>query len=240
MEGAANTDDLIMKLSLYTNEKLLPGETYIFFDEIQRYKEIVTKIKFLAEDNKYRYVLSGSLLGVEIIGLSSAPVGYLRELEMFPMDFEKFLQIYNIQDDLIDNLKRHFDELTSVDEVIHERMLDIFNQYLLIGGMPSAVAKFQETRNIDDAIAEHNDIMSMYRLDFTQYEEKSSLFKLFISDIGLLTTMYGKSTKLKIVQRDAAVNNGSVFENNIHYLPIYMIMFISDNNISFPEFDLKF
>ncbi len=70
--------------------------------------------------------------------------------------------------------------------------------------------------------------------------EKSSLFKLFLSDIGLLTTMYGKSTKLKIVQRDAAVNNGSVFENNIHYLPIYMIMFISDNDISFPKFDLKF
>lgn len=80
LKSSTSIDDLILKLSLYSEKKIIPGKTIFFFDEIQRYKEIVTKIKFLVEDKRYRYILSGSLLGVEIINLKSAPVGYLQTL----------------------------------------------------------------------------------------------------------------------------------------------------------------
>ena len=93
LREANSIDDLILKLSLYSSKKIIPGKTIIFFDEIQRYKEIVTKIKFLVEDKRFRYVLSGSLLGIELVNLKSAPVGYLQTLKMFPLDFEEFLQL---------------------------------------------------------------------------------------------------------------------------------------------------
>lgn len=103
LRDSTGIDDLILKLSLYSEKKIIPGKTIFFFDEIQRYKEIVTKIKFLVEDKRYRYILSGSLLGVEIINLKSAPVGYLQTLNMYPMDFEEFLQIFNVDENIINN-----------------------------------------------------------------------------------------------------------------------------------------
>lgn len=93
--GQRAVNDLILKLSLYSDKKIVPGKTFFFFDEIQKYKEIVTKIKFLVDDKRFRYILSGSLLGVEIVNLKSAPVGYLQTLNMYPLDFEEFLQIFN-------------------------------------------------------------------------------------------------------------------------------------------------
>ena len=96
LDGATGIDDLILKLSLYSDKKIVPGKTFFFFDEIQRYKEIVTKIKFLVDDKRFRYIMSGSLLGVEIVNLKSAPVGYLQTLNMYPLDFEEFLQIFNV------------------------------------------------------------------------------------------------------------------------------------------------
>ena len=88
LENSHDINDLIMKLSLYSDKKLTPKKTIIFFDEIQRYKDIVTKIKFLVEDGRFRYILSGSLLGVELYNLRSAPVGYLRSLKLYPLDLE--------------------------------------------------------------------------------------------------------------------------------------------------------
>lgn len=280
--GSTSVDDLILKLSLYADKPIVPHKTFIFFDEIQRCKEIVTKIKFLVEDDRFRYVLSGSLLGVEIVNLRSAPVGYLQSLKMYPMDFEEFLQIFRITDDIKKALKKAFDEKTTVDETVHNKIMEMFRLYLIIGGMPAAVKKYVETGNIDDVISEHNAIIEQYKLDFTQYEEenkklkisriyemmpselneknkrftvadlgsdfrrekvedsfiwlikagtaipvynvteptvplklnvKSSLFKFFISDVGLLTTMYGKTTKLKIVTKEKNVNYGAVYEN---------------------------
>ncbi|HBD05874.1 MAG TPA: AAA family ATPase [Firmicutes bacterium] len=279
---STSIDDLILKLSLYSSTKIVPYKTIIFFDEIQKYKEIVTKIKFLVEDKRFRYVLSGSLLGVEIVNLKSAPVGYLQSLNMYPLDFEEFLQIFHVTDDIKKVLKKAFVERTKVDDIIHNKLMEMFRLYLIIGGMPSAVEKYVETNNIDDVITEHSSIIEQYKLDFTQYEEenkklkisriyemmpselneknkrfmvsnmgdkfriekiedsfvwlikagvaipvynvteptvplkmnvKSSLFKFFISDVGLLTTMYGKTTKLKIVNKEKNVNYGAVYEN---------------------------
>lgn len=296
LRDSTGIDDLILKLSLYSEKKIIPGKTIFFFDEIQRYKEIVTKIKFLVEDKRYRYILSGSLLGVEIINLKSAPVGYLQTLNMYPMDFEEFLQIFNVDETIINNLRNCFITKTKVDEIIHNKIMEMFNIYLIIGGMPAAVERYRNTENIDDVMEEHRAIIEQYKLDFTQYEEenrkliithiyelipaelneknkrfmiadinknlrydrisdsfvwlwksgvalgvfntteptiplmlneKSALFKLFISDVGLLTTIYGKSCKLKIVNKESDINKGAVFENVVaqelhaHGYPLY-------------------
>ena len=296
LRDSTGIDDLILKLSLYSEKKIIPGKTIFFFDEIQRYKEIVTKIKFLVEDKRFRYILSGSLLGVEIVNLKSAPVGYLQTLNMYPMDFEEFLQIFSVDETIINNLRNCFLTKTKVDEIIHNKIMEMFNIYLIIGGMPAAVERYRNTENIDDVMEEHRAIIEQYKLDFTQYEEenrkliithiyelipaelneknkrfmiadinknlrydrisdsfvwlwksgvalgvfntteptiplmlneKSALFKLFISDIGLLTTIYGKSCKLKIVNKESDINKGAVFENVVaqelhaHGYPLY-------------------
>ena len=96
LRDASTVDDLILRLSLFSGKKITPGKTIIFFDEIQKYKEIVTRIKFLVEDKRFRYILSGPLLGVEITNITSAPAGYLETLTLYPLDFEEFLQVFNI------------------------------------------------------------------------------------------------------------------------------------------------
>ena len=296
LRDSTGIDDLILKLSLYSEKKIIPGKTIFFFDEVQRYKEIVTKIKFLVEDKRYRYILSGSLLGVEIVNLKSAPVGYLQTLNMYPMDFEEFLQIFSVDETIINNLRNCFLTKTKVDEIIHNKIMEMFNIYMIIGGMPAAVERYRNTENIDEVMEEHRAIIEQYKLDFTQYEEenrkliithiyelipaelneknkrfmiadinknlrydrisdsfvwlwksgvalgvfntteptiplmlneKSALFKLFISDVGLLTTIYGKSCKLKIVNKEGDINKGAVFENVVaqelhaHGYPLY-------------------
>ena len=282
LKSATDVDDLILKLSLYSDKKITPGETILFFDEIQKYKEIVTKIKFLVEDKRYRYILSGSLLGVEIVNLKSAPVGYLKSLQMYPLDFEEFLQLFEISSAAFEALKKAYRYKEAVDEIIHKKMLQLFHLYLIIGGMPAAVEKYRQTENIDAVMDEHEAILQQYKLDFTQYEaenkkllltniyelipaelneqnkrfkitdieknlrfekmndsftwlwkagvalpvfnvtepkiplllnQKSTLFKLFLSDVGMLTTLYGKALKLKIVNQEKDINKGAVYEN---------------------------
>ena len=277
-----NADDLIANLSLLTDKKLIKGETVLFFDEIQEYKEIVTKIKFLVDEGAFRYIFSGSLLGIELKNIKSAPVGYMRTLTMYPMDFEEFLQLYNFTDELKEVLRKSFEQRTPINDALHEKLMQIFRMYLIVGGMPAAVKKFRETKDLEDVFAEHEDIITQYKKDFTKYEteekrlyltriydlipaelnaknkrfnfsdlqkglrferseddfiwlekagvamsayntsepivplqlnEKSSLFKFFLSDVGLLTSMYGKATKLKILNNEEDINCGAIYEN---------------------------
>lgn len=162
-------DDLIANLSLFADKPFHRGKHFVF-DEIQEFKELATKIKFWVDEGSFRYVFSGSLLGVELKNIKSAPVGYLKTFTMYPLDFEEFLQIYNFSQDLRASLYRSFAERKPVNESVHERMMQIFNMYLNVGGMPSAVETFKETRNLEDVIAEHNDIVMQYKKDFTRYE----------------------------------------------------------------------
>lgn len=282
LRNANDVDDLILKLSLATEKKIVPNKTIFFFDEIQVYKDILTSIKFLVDDGRFKYILSGSLLGVEICGLKSAPVGYLKTIRMYPLSFKEFLQLFNIQDEIIDTLRDAYTNRKEVDSYIHERMMNLFNLYMIIGGMPAAVDAYLKANNIDDVIDIHNNIVEQYKVDFTKYEsedkkliisniydlipaelnnsnkrfniadidknlryervsdsfvwlykagvalptfnvtepksplklnEKSSLMKVFLSDIGILTTLYGKNCKLMILNNDKDINAGSIYEN---------------------------
>lgn len=279
-KNSTDTKDFLMRLSLAADKPLSKG-MIIFFDEIQEVKDFITKIKFLVDDGTYKYVLSGSLLGVELNGLKSAPVGYMQILDMYPLDFHEFVDALGVQENIIAILEKCFIERKTVDEFIHKKMLDIFNLYLIVGGMPQAVSIYLETNDLNRVSQVQQDITRLYRFDFSKYEEKyklklkeiydalpgqldeknkrfqlnkvgkgisfkkvendflwlkdagvvipvynvsepklplmisenRNLFKLFMSDVGLLTNMYSDYVKMAILNHESSINNGALFEN---------------------------
>ena len=169
-EEAKGTQDLLLRLSAFTNRKLVPGKTLIFFDEVQECKEMVTAVKFLVEEGSYKYVMSGSLLGVELNDLRSVPVGYLDEMEMYPLDLEEFANALGISDDVIAHLRECFVQRKPVDAFIHGRMLDLVRHYLLIGGMPAVVQKYLDTNNLKSVLEQQRGIIRTYKRDITKYD----------------------------------------------------------------------
>lgn len=120
-ETATDSSDFLLRLSALVGEKLVPGKTLIFLDEVQECKEIVTAIKFLVEEESYRYILSGSLLGVELKDIRSAPVGYLDVLEMFPMDLEEFARANGVSDRIFDHLRSCYTKKQEIDPLVHQK-----------------------------------------------------------------------------------------------------------------------
>ena len=179
-DGARDAKDLLMRLSLVTKQPLEKGRTIIFLDEVQEFKDIVTRVKFLVEDGSYRYIMSGSLLGVELNDLRSAPVGYLRVCDMYPMDLCEFMVSVGVNQNVIDTLKECFMQRLPVDSFVHEKMIDVFNLYLIVGGMPEAVNTYVETNDLAKVAEVHEKIVRLYKSDFTKYETR---YKLKLQEI---------------------------------------------------------
>lgn len=275
-------DDILMRMELASDEPMQPGNTLVFLDEIQQCKEVATAIKFLVDDGRYDFILSGSLLGVELEDIRSVPTGYLTEIRMFPLDFEEFCWSQGVSEDVFAMLRDHFERRIPVDEFVHDRLKRLFSQYLVIGGMPAAVASFTDNKSIGDVRTIQENITHEYRRDISQYARREdrlyirsiydlipgelnnpnkrftfskieknarfrttaadfdwlaaanvaipaynvdepkrplkmsmerNLFKLFYSDVGLLTGSFLKSTSLDILDGVEDVNYGSIYEN---------------------------
>ena len=173
--NAKNSSDILLRLSAFVNQPLIKGDTLIFFDEVQLCPEIVTAIKFLVDDGRYRYIMSGSLLGVELNNLRSVPVGYMEVKEMYPLDLEEFMWAVGVNEDVIASLKKSWEEKKHVDDFVHKKMMDVFRLYLIVGGMPAAVMSYKENNNLQDVMASQREIISLYKKDISQYDEKRSL-----------------------------------------------------------------
>lgn len=171
LEQAKNAEDLLFRISALTSENLVVGETLIFLDEIQYAKncDLITLAKFLVENGKFRYIFSGSMLGVELNNIASWPTGYMREMRMFPLDFEEFLWSVELKQAVIDHLADCFAQEKPVDTQIHERLIDAFYKYLLIGGMPEAVQTFVFTNDLKKVNEVQQKIDQYYRKDIVQY-----------------------------------------------------------------------
>lgn len=284
LNAEMSAEEFLVKLKMIMPENCRSKETIVFFDEIQKCPEIVTKIKFLVDEGSFRYVMSGSLLGVELRGIASVPVGYLTVLRMYPMDFEEFMIANSVSQTTLDMLKEKYMRLEPVDDFIHQRLLAMFFVYLIVGGMPDAVRTYVETKDIREVDKVQHDIIGLYKEDFSQYEQEdrklrlkaiydlipaelnkqnkkfvftmldrelkfdryensflwlkdagvalpvynveepvipllisksSNVFRLFSSDIGLLTSAYPAATKIELIQKNAEVNNGAHFENAV-------------------------
>ena len=279
-KGIASINEFYDRLTTVVSGLKL-GETIVFLDEVQECKDIITWLKFLVEDKKYRFVLSGSLLGVELSDLKSAPVGYLHTIEMYPMDLFEFFTALGIKDSTLKLIEESYEKRELIDEFIHNQLMKVFNLYLIIGGMPEAVQTYLDTNDISKVAAVQEDIIRQYKSDFTKYEEKSklqlreiyeaipseleeknkrffishidgkvsfdrvknnfiwlknagvalpvynitepkaplkisekrNLFKLFLSDVGLLTSMYSNTVRLNILEGSNNINNGGIYEN---------------------------
>ena len=174
--NATNVQDMLMRLSAFTPDELVQGETMIFLDEIQECPEALTAVKFLVEEGSYRYIMSGSLLGVEMKDLRSAPVGYIDVWEMFPLDMEEFFEAVGVSERIMTHIRTSWEQLQPVDEVIHEKLMAIFRLYLIVGGMPAVVQKYLDTNNLQHVIEEQQAILRLYEIDIAKYDPDNKLY----------------------------------------------------------------
>lgn len=174
-KDVTSVDEILLRLSAITSTPLISGKTLIFFDEVQKCDSLITAIKFLVDDGRYRYILSGSLLGVELKDLKSVPVGYMGIKEMFPLDFEEFIINMGVSDAVRSKLRECWEERKPVDAFIHDKMMQLLRLYLIIGGMPAAVAEYKESNNVNTVMRVQQDIINLYRKDISQYAQKDKL-----------------------------------------------------------------
>jgi len=182
-EHASNSSDLLLRLTALSDEPLVKHETLIFLDEVQECKELVTAVKFLVDEGSYRYILSGSLLGVDLKDVRSIPVGYMDVIEMFPLDFEEFCWANGVSDTIIQVLEAAFSKHIPVDIVVHDKMMELFRLYLVIGGMPAVVSKYLLTNNLRDVIREQQSTVAMYKKDIAKYDPENKLYLEEIFDL---------------------------------------------------------
>ena len=283
-ENSITVEDLMTGLSAVMAHSFIKGETIIFIDEAQELSDIVTKIKFWVDEGSFRYILSGSLLGIELKSLRSVPVGYLREIRMYPLDFEEFMIASGVVPETISEIKNCFKTRKPIMDVVHEKIMQHFIRYLIVGGMPEAVWEYVNSYDINKVDTIQKNIIEQYKLDFTKYEQhtkklmlvsvydqipsqllkqnkrfnlsdikkglrfervedsflwlssagvaipvynateprislsqnkKSSLLKLYASDVGLLTCMYGKSLRNSMLTGEGIINQGGIYENAV-------------------------
>jgi len=216
LKGAKNSQDILVRLSLLTSTPLVAGKTLVFFDEVQECPEMVTAIKFLVDEGSYRYILSGSLLGVELKDLRSEPVGYMDVKDMYPLDFEEFLLAMGVSRQVTDGLQRAFEQQQPVDEFVHKKMMELFRLYLIVGGMPAAVQKYVDTHNLQDVMAEQQAIIRLYKRDITKYDKNH---KLYIDEIFELIPSELNAKNKRFILKDLNENlKFSRYENSFLWL----------------------
>ncbi len=182
-ENAQGADEILLRLSAVFGDRMIPGKTMIFFDEVQECRELITQIKYLVQEGTYAYILSGSLLGTVFKDIVSAPVGYMDIATMYPLDFEEFAWANGVGEKVIDSLRSSFEQKTPVDAFIHERMTALFELYLIVGGMPEAVSAYLETKNLRKVADAQNAIIRLYKRDISKYDEKDRLYLNEIFDL---------------------------------------------------------
>ena len=180
LADARGAEEVLLRISSMFGDRMIPGETMIFFDEVQECRELITQIKYLVKDGRFSYVLSGSLLGAVFKDIISAPVGYMDVASMYPLDFEEFAIANGVGKPVLDALCDSFERKAPVDSFIHRRMTELFELYLIVGGMPEAVSVYLETKNLRAVSDVQSAIVRLYRHDISKYDEND---RLYLNDI---------------------------------------------------------
>lgn len=182
-KNITSADEILTRLSLFSDKPLIKGKTLIFFDEVQECDSVITALKFLVEEGSYRYILSGSLLGVELKDIKSEPVGFMGIKEVFPLTIEEFFINLGVNRRILDSLKDIWRNPRPIDEIVHRKLLEIFRLYLIVGGMPAAVAEYVQSNNLKSVIEIQKDIIALYRRDISKYADSHKLIIKEIFDI---------------------------------------------------------
>ena len=283
--GNLTIENLFIQLSSYkTNIPIVEGKTLLFFDEVQTCPNVLTSLKAFAMDGRFDVIVSGSMLGISIGDVTSYPVGYVESLNMKPMSFEEFLWAKGYTDELILQYEKYYREEKIVPESIHEKLNELFLQYIVVGGMPEIVDIFVKTSDIRLVIESQKRILNDYYNDLAHYASKdikekvrecydsipdqlamenkkyqykvvksggnarsysssikwitdsgiahpiyrlkslnqplrayrdSQSFKLYFNDTGLLLAMYDSNPQFEILNGNAGIFKGGIFENAI-------------------------
>ena len=303
-EGSLEPGEIYKKISLYVRDVVfVPHDTLIFLDEIQDCSNARTALKFLAIDDLYDVIASGSLLGLHYKEMVSIPVGYERTLEMYSLDFEEFLWAMGKGEEAIGALGGYFQRREKVEPGIHEQFIGLLREYLAVGGMPEAVNTFLRSSNFQEVYATQKKIMESYREDIKHYAstpmrqkiadcyqsiprqlakeytkfqykvvskegnsrryenclnwladagmikmcvnvstplfplvayEKPDQFKVYVTDIGLLTSLYGYETQAALVKDTLkGPAKGGIYENLVFDMLIkrdFSLNYFKDDN----------
>ncbi len=169
-------EDFYLQVSMLAGNQMKQREnTLIFIDEIQMYPHLLTLLKFLAQDGRFTYIASGSLLGVTLSQTTSIPMGSIRKVRMFPLDFEEFLYANGISGAAVSAMGQKFKGLEALDEPLHHKMMDLCRKYLLVGGLPDAVNSFVAEKNIQAVREIQGEIHDYYAADASKYDEERKL-----------------------------------------------------------------
>lgn len=169
------TKDFYLQVSALYGDKLNTIEdTIIFLDEIQVYPHLLTMLKDLKLENRYRFIASGSLLGVTLQH-TFIPMGSIEEVKMYPMDFEEFLYANKVGKDVIDYLKDCYKNLEEVSDGIHKIILEKFREYLITGGLPDSVTEFVINKNVFKTRENQSLTYTYYKDDASKYDKEHAL-----------------------------------------------------------------
>lgn len=175
-ENIKSVEDFYLQVSMTDGDKMRQKEdTLIFIDEIQAYPHFLTLLKFLAQDNRFTYIASGSLLGVTLSQTTSIPMGSIQRIHMYPLDFEEFLYANGMNSFAIESMRTKFKKLESLNESMHDKIMDLFKKYLLVGGLPDAVNSYIENKNIQEVRQIQNEIHEYYAADASKYGQENKL-----------------------------------------------------------------
>jgi len=243
-ENINTVEDFYLQISM-THGNLLKEKdnTIIFLDEIQCYPNLITLLKFLKEDNRYNYIASGSLLGVTLADTLS--IGSIEILKMYPLDFEEFLIANGFNSLAINSLRESYKNRKSLSEENHNKIMDLFKKYLLVGGLPDAVNTYLKDKNIVNIRNIQNDIISLYKQDASNYDKKRKLkiqriYEMIPSNlenkkkriiIQEIENKRGKSYEEYLDEFDYLINAGIAIKVKAISTPTFPLIEISSKNL---------
>lgn len=207
-------DDFYLRLSVLAGDKMNGDRdsTLVFLDEIQEYPQLLTLLKFLNADSRFTFVASGSLLGITLSATTSIPVGSLRIMDMYPLDFEEFMRANSVGGLAIDVIRKKCLRGEALDEALHSRLLSLWKKFLLVGGLPDAVNKFVETQNIIAVREIQQDIIRMYTADASKYDREH---RLVIKRVYELIPSNMENKRKRMILKDIEDRQGARFASYI-------------------------
>lgn len=205
------TSDFYLQLSIVAGARMdTKSNTLVFLDEIQAYPHLLTMLKFLRQEGRYRFIASGSLLGVALHDTGSVPIGSIEVQQMYPLDFEEFLIANGFGTEAMESIRAKVIRRETLDEGLHSYLLRKFKEYLFVGGLPEAVDTYLRELNVVKLKRIHKNIYELYRIDCSKYDSEN---RLVIRKVYDLIPSLMENKKQRIVAKNIERKSGKQFSD---------------------------
>ena len=172
LSNGYKVDEIVKAITLIDPAKrFVDNDTLILFDEIQVFPDIATSLKFFKQDGRFDVICSGSMLGLSYHEIESNSVGYKMNETMYSMDFEEFLWAKGYGNETVDSMLQHMIDIEPFSDLENETYMDLFTDYIILGGMPSVVKSYIEKRNFEGMSFIQNQLIKDYKEDIQKYTE---------------------------------------------------------------------